>query len=187
MPYPKNTSIQLTFPFRYGLELLAFYISSPRYYKRSLVEANDLNDQLAILSNEQKNPHLVPVKMYADTINLSIYNGDDQPLTIDSIKAYIPIYYLVAFLEKDNNYTLSYGDSNAAFPEYDLSFKDQLPDSIPHLTLGAISVDHVTQILQEKDSTSIWSNFMKAYGIWIIILLLIVQILYIATRMMKRK
>ena len=78
------------------------------------------------------------VQISADTLRMTIYNGDDQALIVDSIKTYIRKYYLVAYLNKNEIYALMYGDEFANFPEYDLAFGHQLPDSLPRSQVSDI-------------------------------------------------
>lgn len=103
------------------------------------------------------------------------------PLSIDSIKSYTPKYYLITNLEQGMQYAIFYGDHTASFPEYDLSFSKYVSDSIPTLTPEYIEKLPVSQ-LTERSS---WMPFLRTYGIWMVILFIILQILYIVRRLLK--
>lgn len=180
----KKTRLQLIFPFKFQVEQLVFYISSPRYFRRELELVRPFSSRVfATLSNESGSPQAVTLGVYGDTLQLSIFNGDDRPLTVDSVKAYIRRSYLIAGLEKGGNYTLTYGDERLSFPQYDLSFAKQLPDSIERLVIGDIERQLSAPAKQEEPSA--WLSFFKTYGIWIVILLIIVQLLYMVRKMIK--
>lgn len=197
------TDIELILPFKYRISELAFYISSPQYYKRDLrgnsVATGSMlvgkrarkepepdyasGTFLSVLSADGGRPLAVKYNQYVDTIRMSVFNGDDQPLSIDSIKVYIPKLHLVAGLKKGMIYSLTFGDKTAAFPNYDLSFQEQLPDSVAHLTVGAIEQ---VPVVKQADSGQ-WMYFLKTYVVWIVIGLIIIQILYVVRKMLKQK
>lgn len=183
----KQTDIELVLPFKFQIERLDFYISSPRYYHRTLELSRPVADHSAAkLSDEKGSPQPIFFSAYGDTLKLSVYNGDDQPLAIDSVKAFARKYYLIASLEKGVTYTLTYGDPKAEFPQYDLSFEKFIPDSISRLALGNIEKTVVEQSSQQPEQPSPWLDFLKTYGIWIVIVIVIVQILWMVTKMLKK-
>lgn len=180
----KSSGIQLVLPFKYQIERLDFYISSPRYYQRNLSLLQPYSARFAAtLSNEEGYPQPVALGVYADTLRLSVFHGDDQPVTVDSVKAYVRKYCLVAELKKGEEYTLAYGDPQATFPQYDLSFGKQVPDTIDHVKVHAIRQLSTEVVPVEEPSA--WLVFFKTYGIWIVIALIIIQILYIVRKMLK--
>lgn len=182
----KESVMQLVFPFKYQIERLDFYLSAPRYYNRSMELLQPYEGRFTTtLSNKNGYPQSIAMGVFCDTLRLSIQNGDDQPLTIDSIKAYVRKYSLIAELKTGVNYTLTYGDKQASFPQYDLSFGKQLPDSIVRLTVGDIELCPTTVAQQEESAW--WLSYLKTYGIWLIIVLVIIQILYMVRKMMKKE
>lgn len=179
----KDSDLQLVLPFKFQVERLNFYVSSPRYYHRDLQLSQPFSGRFTTsLSNENGYPQPVGLSVYSDTLKLSIQNGDDQPLTVDSVKAFVRKYSLIAELKKGVNYTLTYGDPQATFPQYDLSFSKQLPDSIGRLFIS--DIERLPVIAQPEESSS-WLTFLKMYGIWIVITLVIIQILYMVRKMVK--
>lgn len=179
----KQTEIHLVYPFKYQIDRLVFFISSPRFFSRDLRVEFPYVASVGTLSHQNGMPQIIPVEMLADTLQMSIFNGDDQPLVIDSIKSYIRKFYLVSALKKGERYTLTYGDKDATFPQYDLSFEQQISDSVPHLQLGKI--EQITGTEEQPESSSQWLYFLKTYGIWLIIVVVILQILVMVKKLMK--
>lgn len=179
----KQTEIHLVYPFKYQIDRLAFFISSPRFFSRDLRVEFPYVTSVGTLSHPNGMPQIMPVGMLADTLQMSIFNGDDQPLIIDSIKSYIRKFYLVSALKKGEHYTLTYGDKDTTFPQYDLSFEQQLPDSIPHLQLG--NIEQITAAEGQPESSFQWLYYLKTYGIWLIIAVVIIQILVMVKKLMK--
>lgn len=179
----KRTEIHLIYPFRYQIEHLAFFISSPRFFSRELRVEFPCVASVGTLSHLNSMPQIIPVGILADTLQMSVNNGDDQPLIIDSIKTFIRKFYLVSALKKGERYTLTYGDKDVTFPQYDLSFEQQLPDSITHLQLG--NIEQITRTEEQSEPSSKWMYAFKTYGIWLIIAVVILQILLMVKKLLK--
>ena len=89
---------------------------------------------------------------------------------------------LVARL-KAGTYTLTYGDGSAIAPRYDLTFRKRVPYETPHLSL--LSIEKLPESpLPPPDR---WMVFLKTYGVWIVLILVMVQLLYMVFRMLKKK
>ncbi|WP_455593280.1 hypothetical protein [Bacteroides sp.] len=180
----KSTEIELTYPFQYPIERLSFFISSPQYFNRAISVVKPAGcPWSSTLSHGNGNPQSLSLGLRTSTLKLSISNGDDQPLNIDSIKTYIRKYYLVAALKEGIDYTLTYGDRGARFPQYDLSFSQQLPDSLEHITVK--NFEEIPQIVVQPEVPSPWMVFLKKYGIWLIIAVIIIQILLMVKKLLK--
>lgn len=174
----KFTDIRLVFPFKNRISELVFYISAPQYYMRNI----KINSRAAgMLVSDHGKPLAVACNQYVDTLVISVYNGDDRPLAIDSIKAYTPKYCLIAGLEKGVRYSMTYGDESASMPGYDLSFSLHLPDSIALLMPGMIEKLPVSP----PQEPSVWMVYFRKYGIWTVIVLIILQVLYVVRRLLK--
>lgn len=180
----KETEIELVLPFKFQFERLDFYISSPRYFRRSLRLVQPLGGTV-VLSDAGGSPQPVPMGGYSDTLRLTISNGDDRPLGIDSIKVYVRKYSVVAALEKNVEYTLTYGDPQAKFPQYDLSFSKQIPGKIDRVMIS--NIERIPAEVSLKEESSAWLVFLKTYGVWLVIILVIVQILYMVRKMLSSK
>lgn len=202
-----TTEITLAYPYHYYFSKAVFFISFPPHYNRQISffriepterfrgkkllrkagirneKAIQVNYKDGYLSSEEYEDGLaINVNQYTDTLQMSIFNGDDLPLQIDSIKTYINRFYLVAYLLPDCTYTLTYGDDRLSPPVYDLSFTSYIPEKIEHL-----SVKDIQLVAQEDkaNKSNPWIVFLKKYGIWIIIGIVILQILYMVKKNMK--
>ena len=61
-----------------------------------------------------------------------ISNEDNPPIKITGIRAFQHAEYIIAYLEANKSYTLTFGDSLAQAPVYDLTyFKDSIGKQIP--------------------------------------------------------
>lgn len=177
----KYTEIGMDFPFKYHLAELVFYISAPLYYQRNIRFFPSGNEK--ILAGNGGNPVIVAAcNQYTDSLVVRINNGDDRPLAIDSVKVYTPRYHLIAHLEEGMSYSLTYGDKNAEFPQYDLSFSMHLPDSIARILPAQIEK---LPLLEQKAQDS-WTKYIKTYGLWAVILFIIVQILYMVRKLLAK-
>jgi hypothetical protein len=177
----KKTAIKVVLPFKYKVSDLSFYISSPMYFNRTLRTGVTSSSTLASNDSTQVGKPLdIKCTQYTDTLSMSIYNGDDQPLSIDSIKAYTHKSYIVAALKAGESYSLTFGDQKRSFPQYDLSFSTQLPDSIQHISITNMQKLPATDATEEE---SRWMALLKKYGLWIIIGFVILQILYMVRKM----
>jgi len=198
----KNTEIQLVFDDKILISKIELYVSSPQFFSRSVkvylpLQKNEKYSRKNKKSQKQyyyhrdfftetinKNVFTIDYHNQTDTLLLSIFNGDDQPLKIDSIKAFTRSVYLVAFLQKGKFYELFYGDYQAVLPHYDLTFAARLPEQIVHI-MPSETVEKIN--IPAEESSSAFLNFMKTYGLWAIILLIIGQILYMVWRITKQK
>lgn len=179
----KWTEIALSYPYKYSIERIAFFISSPKFFSRSVNVSTPSDVSWSnVLTHSNGNPQSFYLGIEAAELKLSVFNGDDQPLAIDSVKTYIRKCYLVAALQKGKDYTLTYGDAKATFPQYDLSFRHQLPADMEHLTIK--NIEQASQP-SPPETPSAWLVFLKKYGIWIIIAVVIVQILLMVKKLMK--
>lgn len=199
-----ETEILLAYPYKYYFSKIVFYTSAPKYYKREVrffrtvqttvspkrkllrkygySEKVQQQDYLrSFLFSDGSGIATVNIDQYTDTLKLSIFNGDDRPLQIDSVRTYIDRFYLVAYLLPGETYVLTYGDEKAQPPVYDLSFEKYIPEKITHLSVGDVRIVP----LQETEKPGVWLHFVKTYGTWIIIGGVILQILYMVRKLMK--
>jgi len=70
-------------------------------------------------------------------IRIIIYNHDNEPLKIDSVKVRGYVHQLVARFTEPATYFLTYGNENASKPTYDIErFVSRIPDTLTNLKLG---------------------------------------------------
>lgn len=175
----KRTEVTLAFPYAYRFEDVVFCISNPEDYDRTL---SLFGKELGRLRSDAGHFQSVRCPEYVtDTLRFQIDNGDDKPLQIDSVYARIIRRFVVVQLKKNASYTLTYGDANAVHPRYDLTFRKRVPDDIPHL-----SVSSIERIDSPIVTSHPWMLFLKTYGVWIVIVLITIQLLYMVWRMMRK-
>ncbi len=121
-----------------------------------------------------------------DSVYMDIINGNNLPLSIDSLTFTASRCELVAYLEGKSTYTLSYGGIPDGQGVYDLSFAAHLPQTIQGLGISSISVLNQIEQLQEKEKSA-FKIFIEEYGILIIIFVAILVILSISYRLVKDK
>ncbi|MDO4703757.1 hypothetical protein [Tannerella sp.] len=174
----KQTEVTLAFPYAYRFEDVVFYISAPEDYDRA-VWLDDV--KIGRLRSEAGSSLALRSLSYGmDTLRFRIANGDDQPLRIDSVSARIVRRYAVAQLKK-GRYTLTYGNAGVSVPQYDLTFRKRVPDELPHL-----SVVSMERTGAPDEPPHPWMVFLKTYGVWIVIVLVTIQLLYMVWRMMRK-
>lgn len=194
------TVITITYPGQYQISDLLFYISGPQFYNREIYIYNPTSKgkpqvsgrkkklevfpeyQYYTLNSEDKDTRSIRYNYYTGKIKIGISNGNNPPLTIDSIRTYTDKFYLVTQLQDSIAYSLTYGDVHAIRPDYDLSFfADKIPVQLEHLKIGIPENQY-----QETTKDSMFMTFVKKYGIWTIIVLVIFQILYIVRKITRR-
>ena len=111
---------------------------------------------------------------------LVIENEDNPPLSISKIKAFQLNRYLVAWLNRDDEYTLKFGEKNIEHPVYDLSF---FRDSIPE----QLKVLEATDIYNLDDGSGKPSKtfFTNKAIIWITITAVILVLGFMSRRMIR--
>ncbi len=79
------------------------------------------------------------MRFKSNRLRLEIDDKDNPALTIDSIQAFQLTRSLVSYLDKGTGYNISFGDSSAKAPNYDLAaFSDSIGKSITNLNTGVI-------------------------------------------------
>lgn len=125
----------------YQVDFLHLSVSAPKYFKRntSLLSIDKTGGHFisgADLSPLQKGDIFLSTR--ANKLELRIDNGDNLPLTIDSIKVYQANHYVVSYLEKGQQYRIFTGDTAAKAPEYDLKFFADSIRGVRELNTGPV-------------------------------------------------
>lgn len=116
----------------------------------------------------------------SDDLLLEVANGDNPPLNIKNIKLYQEVRYLVAWLEKNNSYTLKFGDENMPVPIYDLAFfKDSIPSNLS--VIEPAKVRPIVQALATNQTTF----FTTKMFVWVAIAVVIVALGIMSVRMIR--
>lgn len=92
----------------------------------------------------------------ATNFTLRIENGDSPALSVNALHAYQLNRYLIAWLSKNDSYTIGFGDENLSSPDYDLAyFSDSIPAN-PQI-LNILDVKPV-QAPAAADETQFFNN-----------------------------
>ncbi|MDQ3108693.1 MAG: hypothetical protein M3R17_02265 [Bacteroidota bacterium] len=127
-------------------------------------------------------------RMRVKDLVLRIDNDDNQPLLVSSIRAFQVKHYLVADLEKKNNYFIRFGNDSIPAPVYDLAyFKDKIPAK-PEVIKSGIRKDISEKRISTKaeDQAQLGDSIFKDKKIiWGAIGLVILLLGVMTMRMLK--
>ena len=121
----------------YQFDKISIRASGARFYSRDVqiclpdYGVNKIPRPGFVIGNFKLTPAVTIVyylsKTNAPLFYIVIKNGDNPPLKVENIRTELQTVSLVAYLEKGKKYNLAFGDSIAAFPDYDLqAFKDSI-------------------------------------------------------------
>jgi hypothetical protein len=112
-------------------------------------------------------------------MSIVIENNDNQPLKIDSVLVYGPIYSLIArFDRQDIPYYLYYGNQSIGSPQYDITFF-KTPQSITPVT------PDTEEILLSDKSSGVTPLFQNKIWLWAILLLVILLLGWFGFKMIS--
>lgn len=199
-----RTEIELAYPVAYPFSRMELVVSAPKYYRREIrfcrsgfpeetpdekpgnagaaAGGCEPGEYLATIASADGPVSGFPVDLYTDTLRFCIVNADDRPLRIDSVRAYADRFYLVAYLYPEQSYSVGYGEKDRRAPSYDLAFASYVPARLPHLELREVRALRPGERPQDPAA---WKRFMKTYGIWIVIGVVILQLLYFVRKLLK--
>lgn len=124
--------------------------------------------------------HVYLDDLYTDVLHLEILNHNDEPLQIESVKAFEQKKYLTAQLEQEKKYYIKFGSHKAEVPIYDLQdFKDNLPENITE-----IAPDDPIRIITDNRDSEITNIFSKKL-VWIALVVVAVILLVMSVKMIR--
>ncbi len=188
-----KTIINLRFADSYFIDKISFRIEGSRYYLRraniykkidiiqntgGILHFDDVNKEF-FLGSDRNNTIILP-RFKTKNLKLVVDNKDNIPIRIVDVNAYQLRNYIITYLKLGDAYTLKFGDLNAEFPVYDLTyFKESIPEEIPH-----IEIKSMKQVFSEnKDETSSFIWRIPPHYLWIGISIVGIILLYLTTRM----
>ena len=114
-------------------------------------------------------------------LRITIYNGDNQPLTISNVSAKGYKYQLIARFTEPANYVLVYGNPSARQPSYDISkFETKVPKELKSLEIGA------EEVIVKNEKPKVKPLFENKYWLWGIIGLVILILGGFTLRMLRK-
>ena len=133
-----------------------------------------------ILNSIQKNEFELN-NTTAQKLKLCIDNNDNQPLLIDSIVVKGCLHELIVRFTKPANYYLSYGNTRAVRPNYDIAhFADHIPENIKEIKLGNI------ERIKKEEKTITEPIFKNKIWLWTIMIVIILLLGWFSIGMMRK-
>jgi hypothetical protein len=189
----KQSIIRITFPEQQYIDKLQFEIEGPDFYYRDAQvclarnstikgEAKVNYEQVASMKISSNSDNSIAFSNYpVKEVFLIIDNFDDKPLYIKSATGFQLNHYLTANLDGESTYTLKFGNPKLDPPVYDLKFfADSIPDNLPHITTGSISV-----INKENSQISDKPFYSSPIFLWIVLGLVALILGMITLKMVK--
>ena len=181
------TYVIIKFNALYNLDRILFKFDGPKFFKRkaSLVTAWDNMPGHSIrefyLSGKTYTRFLgIKVK----DLTLVIENNDNPPLKVRYVGGFQASKDLTTYLEANKPYKLTFGDSTAEAPVYDLKyFKDSIGKTIPKLSVGEIKKINHAKASINKPASIVSDN---KWIMWAIIGLLLVVLSFITFNMVRK-
>ncbi len=119
----KNSYIHIQFDDKYLVNKLTITAAGAKYFKRPITIYEGANDEFLTnnyLSSDAENAFIINAKN--DQFTIVINNEDNIPLKINTVDAFQLNTCLLTYLQTGKHYYLSFGDSLATTPKYDLQF-----------------------------------------------------------------
>ncbi|MHC1773929.1 MAG: DUF3999 family protein [Lentimicrobium sp.] len=115
-------------------------------------------------------------------LKIVIQNQDNQPLTIDTIKVKGYVHELVTRFADQATYFLTYGDTKAERPHYDI---DRFSGNIP---VSLTSVEPGNEMTIEKEDIPVTDPLFKnKKWLWTILVVIILLLGWFSVRMIRKK
>jgi len=167
----------------YFVDRLQLGVEGSRFYKREMEVLGGNLTNPVLLGNFELNPAkpaVFSISAKTDHLLLKIKNDDNPPLQVFAVTAFQLNRYLLAYLEKGNNYQLVWGDSTANAPSYDIeAFKDSIGNKAANLNIGKIQLNTVLKPLVPE------ASLFNKWWLWCIILAAIVILLMLTFSLTK--
>lgn len=166
----------------YPVKRIWLHLSGPKFYARELKVYNgqarkgaELVAAATLQFAKNEIIGIQPVKM--KTFLVTIENGDNPPLKVDSVSIYFTQRDLIAYLEKGKHYSLVGGDSLLSAPAYDLAlFRDSIPENLSAVKHGPMSP------FAQKETTPTQNN---RWWLWPSVAIAIGLLLFLTVQLMK--
>lgn len=167
-----HSYIKLKFGAVYNIDKITLTVTGPKYFNRK-INFQDLDP--AVLS---KSPADFFNLGRTNDLRIVIENQDNPPLKVTSAKAYQLSQSLLSYLEAGKKYRLTFGDSTAKAPHYDLAFfTDSINKSLKLAGLGPV----VYQPGIKKVPAKPWFNF--TYLLWGAIAVILLALAFFTYKM----
>jgi hypothetical protein len=188
----KKTYVNLLFNTTQFVDKLEIDVSGVRYYRRN---ARLFEKRVRTRKGERKE-YYNPIENFELTTGrkaiidltkvrgqeflIEIENEDNPPLVISSVKGFQLNRYLTAWLHKDTQYTIQFGQHTLSPPVYDLGFfKDSIPKGVKILEPGEI------KILTKSGAETQETFFTDKNIIWAAIVVVMLILGYMSVKLIR--
>lgn len=178
--------ITVRFNAPYQLNKLHLEIAGQKYYKRNIRIYAVHQKEKSLVADTFISTSAIPNLYFSAKTNhleLEIVNGDNPPLVLHKVNGYQLSQSLISYLEKDQDYTLLFGDGKANAPDYDLKFfGDSLQQELKPLNYQSVSANPLYQKPQEKSKVA-KGDGIPGWVIWAAILIVAALLGFLTFRM----
>lgn len=189
----KQTNIRITAPYRTAVSTLTIHAThnTDFYRSYSLAYATDsMKTEKGWVQNYSTVKHGYLTSLDSNKITfealithelkLSINNGDNPPLTINTIEVTGPQVEIIAKLQPGQNTFLYYGNTRLSAPQYDLvHFEEKIPKSLKSISL--LNEENLQAPQHQK------ALFTQKFWLWTILIVVIGIMGYFTLQMLHRK
>lgn len=160
----------------YHIDRIILRLKGPPFFKR-YIELNTGESTSEFMVNSKTEFALFSPTIHKQQLVLKIYNGDNPPLKILSVETAQEEKRVVAYLEKEQEYSLLLNDPSSSTPVYDLlQFKDSIPQNVA--SVQVLAIGKIAESI-EKDNGS------NTTYLWIIIVLVLGVLSYFTWNLTK--
>lgn len=184
----KVSYLKIVQPLPYHVDHIRLQVSGVKYYNRkaalyipyssthSLTNPGELVASFTISNNSALEFKLPLAK--AAGFYLFIYNEDNLPLRVDSVRTFSYNRYITAYLDSSNQYSLIMNNAAAVPPNYDLpGYMDTLPANIPQL--------HFSNIVATAGSPLPTPRRNNSWILWVAIGAALLVLIFFTFKMLK--
>ena len=121
--------------------------------------------------------------IWAKDFQIIIENQDNAPITVKSVSAVSPKYFIYFKPKNEENYFLFYGDENSSLPEYDLKLIENKVFKLSKSDAGLSDEEK----LPKKEKTTKEPLFKDKGWLWGVMILIICILGFFSHRMLSTK
>ncbi|WP_353102216.1 hypothetical protein [Myroides odoratus] len=169
----------------YKLNKVVLEVESPRDYYRKAVLRDSVTKVAVplVLSSKQRNEWILDDVLVQNPY-IEIENGNNIPLTIQSVQLYSLTRFATAYLEANESYDIEVNSATKGSPEYDITyFKNDIPSNLPLVQTQEFKV--VTAVKEEANEEQ--SNRDRLNKIlWVVLIVVGLFIVYICYKTFQK-
>lgn len=189
----QKTKIYISFQHPEHIDKLNFNITAPKHYKRNFSiyapyirtingkEEKYLRQISSFTINSNTTNDFLLYNFFGKELIIEIENEDNPELAINKIRCSQKASYLIADLQKGEEYTITNGDPTLKKPKYDISyFKNEVTEELPILKINTIIYTNTP-----KDTVTETAYWQQPWFMWLCIGITGILILLIVPSLIK--